>query len=85
MLLDLAAAGFFAAGFLAEPAFAADFAVDFAGVHKHVHDVIAAIEPNDSRARFTGLGVRLIEGAGHWVAYEAAREFNAAFLELQRA
>jgi 2-hydroxy-6-oxonona-2,4-dienedioate hydrolase len=31
------------------------------------------------------LEVRLIEGAGHWVAYEAAREFNAAFLELQRA
>ena len=31
------------------------------------------------------LEVRLIEGAGHWVAYEAAREFNAAFLELQRS
>jgi pimeloyl-ACP methyl ester carboxylesterase len=30
------------------------------------------------------LAVRLIEGAGHWVAYEAAAEFNAAFLELQR-
>jgi 2-hydroxy-6-oxonona-2,4-dienedioate hydrolase len=29
------------------------------------------------------LEVRLIEGAGHWVAYEAAPEFNAAFLELQ--
>jgi pimeloyl-ACP methyl ester carboxylesterase len=28
------------------------------------------------------LGVRLIEGAGHWVAYEAADRFNAAFLEL---
>jgi pimeloyl-ACP methyl ester carboxylesterase len=31
------------------------------------------------------LEVRLIEGAGHWVAYEAAPEFNAAFLELQRS
>jgi pimeloyl-ACP methyl ester carboxylesterase len=30
------------------------------------------------------LGVRLIEGAGHWVMYEAADKFNAAFLELQR-
>jgi len=30
------------------------------------------------------LAVRLIEGAGHWVAYEAADEFNAAFLDLQR-
>ena len=38
-----------------------DFAVDFAGVHKHVHDVIAAIEPDDSKARFTGLGVRVIK------------------------
>jgi pyruvate/2-oxoglutarate dehydrogenase complex dihydrolipoamide dehydrogenase (E3) component len=43
-----------------------DFAVDFAGVHKHVHGVIAAIEPNDSKARFTGLGVRLIEGAARF-------------------
>lgn len=30
------------------------------------------------------LEVRLIEGAGHWVAYEAADRFNAAFLELLR-
>jgi pimeloyl-ACP methyl ester carboxylesterase len=28
------------------------------------------------------LAVRLIEGAGHWVAYEAADRFNAAMLEL---
>jgi pimeloyl-ACP methyl ester carboxylesterase len=28
------------------------------------------------------LVVRLIEGAGHWVMYEAADRFNAAFLEL---
>jgi pimeloyl-ACP methyl ester carboxylesterase len=30
------------------------------------------------------LDVRLIEGAGHWVMYEAAAKFNAAFLELQQ-
>jgi len=30
------------------------------------------------------LDVRLIEGAGHWVAYEAADRFNAAMLELLR-
>jgi pimeloyl-ACP methyl ester carboxylesterase len=30
------------------------------------------------------LKVSLIEGAGHWVMYEAAREFNTAFLALQR-
>ena len=36
--------------------------VDFAKVRRHVHDVIAAIAPNDSKERFTGLGVRVIEG-----------------------
>jgi pyruvate/2-oxoglutarate dehydrogenase complex dihydrolipoamide dehydrogenase (E3) component len=30
--------------------------IDFAQVHRHVHDVIAAVAPNDSTARFTGLG-----------------------------
>src|SRR5437660_631175 len=37
--------------------------IDFAKVHRHVHDVIAAIAPNDSKERFNGLGVRVIEGA----------------------
>src|SRR5512145_1553962 len=36
--------------------------IDFGKVHDHVHSVIAAIAPNDSRERFTGLGVRVIEG-----------------------
>ena len=31
------------------------------------------------------LEVRLIEGAGHWVMYEAADAFNAAFLDLLRS
>lgn len=31
------------------------------------------------------LSVRLIEGAGHWVMYEAADRFNDAFLDLLRA
>ena len=35
--------------------------VDFGKVHAHVQDVIAAIAPNDSKERFTGLGVRVIE------------------------
>jgi pyruvate/2-oxoglutarate dehydrogenase complex dihydrolipoamide dehydrogenase (E3) component len=35
--------------------------VDFKRVRDHVHDVIAAIEPNDSVARFEGLGVRVIQ------------------------
>jgi pyruvate/2-oxoglutarate dehydrogenase complex dihydrolipoamide dehydrogenase (E3) component len=40
--------------------------VDFAGVHEHGQRVIAAIAPNDSRARFTGLGVRVIEGVARF-------------------
>ena len=40
--------------------------VDFGQVHQHVRDVIAAIAPNDSKERFTGLGVRLIEGAARF-------------------
>jgi pyruvate/2-oxoglutarate dehydrogenase complex dihydrolipoamide dehydrogenase (E3) component len=36
--------------------------VDFAKVHAHVHSTIAALAPNDSAARFTALGVRVIAG-----------------------
>jgi pyruvate/2-oxoglutarate dehydrogenase complex dihydrolipoamide dehydrogenase (E3) component len=35
-------------------------------VHAHVHRVIAAIAPNDSVERFTGLGVRVISGAARF-------------------
>ncbi len=35
--------------------------IDFARVMKHVHSVIAAIEPNDSVERFEKLGVRVIK------------------------
>jgi pyruvate/2-oxoglutarate dehydrogenase complex dihydrolipoamide dehydrogenase (E3) component len=40
--------------------------VDFARVHEHVQRVIAAIAPNDSKERFTGLGVRVIAGAARF-------------------
>ena len=40
--------------------------VDFPKVHRHVHDVIAAIAPNDSKERFNGLGVRVIAGAARF-------------------
>jgi pyruvate/2-oxoglutarate dehydrogenase complex dihydrolipoamide dehydrogenase (E3) component len=40
--------------------------IDFAKVHRHVHEVIAAIAPNDSKERFNGLGVRVIEGAARF-------------------
>jgi pyruvate/2-oxoglutarate dehydrogenase complex dihydrolipoamide dehydrogenase (E3) component len=40
--------------------------VDFARVHRHVHKVVAAIAPNDSARRFTGLGVRVIAGTARF-------------------
>ncbi|WP_119679266.1 dihydrolipoyl dehydrogenase family protein [Indioceanicola profundi] len=40
--------------------------IDFARTHAHVHGVIAAIEPNDSVARFEGLGVRVILAAARF-------------------
>ncbi|MEQ8824329.1 MAG: FAD-dependent oxidoreductase [Filomicrobium sp.] len=41
--------------------------IDYKAVHDHVHSVIAAIEPNDSVERFTGLGVNVIEAAGRFI------------------
>lgn len=41
--------------------------IDYQAVHDHVKDVIAAIEPNDSIERFTGLGVRVITATGRFI------------------
>lgn len=41
--------------------------VDPGAVHDHIQGVIAAIAPNDSVERFTGLGVRVIQAAGHFI------------------
>ena len=41
--------------------------IDPRDVHDHVKGVIAAIEPNDSVERFTGLGVRVITAAGRFI------------------
>jgi pyruvate/2-oxoglutarate dehydrogenase complex dihydrolipoamide dehydrogenase (E3) component len=52
------------------PAFgiaATEPAVDFAGVHRHVHDVIASIAPHDSVERFEGLGVTVIQSAARFL------------------
>jgi pyruvate/2-oxoglutarate dehydrogenase complex dihydrolipoamide dehydrogenase (E3) component len=40
--------------------------VDFAGVHDHVHGVIAGIAPHDSVERFEGLGVTVIQAAAQF-------------------
>jgi pyruvate/2-oxoglutarate dehydrogenase complex dihydrolipoamide dehydrogenase (E3) component len=42
--------------------------VDFAAVRDHVRGVIAAIAPNDSVERFTGLGVTVIQSEGRFAA-----------------
>ena len=42
--------------------------IDFTKVHEHVHNVIAAIEPNDSVERFEGLGVKVIQAAAQFVS-----------------
>jgi pyruvate/2-oxoglutarate dehydrogenase complex dihydrolipoamide dehydrogenase (E3) component len=42
-------------------------AVDFPGVMRHVHEVIAAIAPNDSVARFEGLGVTVIQAEARFL------------------
>jgi pyruvate/2-oxoglutarate dehydrogenase complex dihydrolipoamide dehydrogenase (E3) component len=41
--------------------------IDPASVHDHIQGVIAAIAPNDSVERFTGLGVKVIRAAGHFI------------------
>lgn len=40
---------------------------DFSAVMEHVRRVIAAIEPNDSVERFTGLGVTVLRGAARFI------------------
>src|SRR5262245_646798 len=40
--------------------------VDFAKVHAHVRGAIAALTPNDSAARFKGLGVRVVTGTAQF-------------------
>lgn len=41
--------------------------IDHEQVAKHIRDVIAAIEPNDSVERFTGLGVKVIQAEAKFV------------------
>jgi pyruvate/2-oxoglutarate dehydrogenase complex dihydrolipoamide dehydrogenase (E3) component len=41
--------------------------VDWRSVHDHVHGVIAAVAPNDSIERFTGLGVRVIQAPARFL------------------
>lgn len=47
--------------------------IDPAAVHDHIHGVIAAIAPNDSVERFTGLGVKVIQAGGHFITRDTLR------------
>ena len=42
--------------------------IDWAGVRAHVQGAIARIAPNDSAARYRGMGVEVIEAAAHFTA-----------------
>lgn len=44
-----------------------DVDVVYENVHRHIHDVIDAIASNDSAARFTGLGVRVLQTEARFV------------------
>jgi pyruvate/2-oxoglutarate dehydrogenase complex dihydrolipoamide dehydrogenase (E3) component len=46
---------------------AVDPTIDPAGVHTHVHNAIAALAPNDSVERLTGLGIKVIRANGHFI------------------
>ena len=57
--------------------------IDFAKVSAHVHGVIAAIAPNDSTERFTGLGVHVIQGVARFTDTATVR--SATNLRSRRA
>ncbi len=57
--------------------------VDFAAVMAHVHGVISAIEPNDSQARFEGLGVRVIRDFARFAGPDTV-ESGAARVRARR-
>jgi len=46
------------------------FGVDFAAVRAHVRGVVAAVAPQQSRERFNGLGVHVIEGVARFTDRE---------------
>ena len=54
--------------------------IDFQAVHDHVQGVIAAIAPQDSEARFTGLGVRVVRAQARFVG---PREVEAGDLRIE--
>ncbi len=66
---DIRQAGAFGLGTL-------DPQVNYARVREHVHSVIGAIAPNDSAARFTALGVRVVRASARFVARDTLEAGN---------
>jgi len=58
--------------------------VDYARVHDHVRGVIAAIEPNDSVERFTGLGVRVIGQAARFTGPDRVEAEDGTVVTARR-
>jgi pyruvate/2-oxoglutarate dehydrogenase complex dihydrolipoamide dehydrogenase (E3) component len=58
--------------------------IDFGKVHRRIHDVIAAIAPNDSKERFTGLRVRVIQGTARFADAETVRVGDGIAIKARR-
>src|SRR5882757_2100132 len=58
--------------------------IDFGRVREHIHHVIAAIAPNDSVERFTGLGVRVIKGAARFTDKRTVAVGDAIAIKARR-
>ena len=83
----LIAAAHHAAGIAAAAEFgitAGPAAIDFTRVREHIRGVIAAIAPNDSRERFTGLGVQVIAGTARFKDTATAAVGEAVEIKARR-
>ena len=58
--------------------------IDFHKVNQHVHDVITAIAPNDSKERYRGLGVRVIEGKARFTDPETVMVGDEISIKARR-
>jgi pyruvate/2-oxoglutarate dehydrogenase complex dihydrolipoamide dehydrogenase (E3) component len=58
--------------------------VDFGKVREHIRGVIAAIAPNDSKERFTALGVRVIEGTARFADAATVAVGDALAIQARR-
>ncbi|HLH88923.1 MAG TPA: FAD-dependent oxidoreductase [Xanthobacteraceae bacterium] len=62
----------------------APVAVDFRKVRDHVRGVVAAIAPNDSKERFTALGVRVIAGSARFTEATTVKVGDALTIQARR-